>query len=189
MKLHLSHGACRDDHRERERFDDGGYDRPGWERHRDGPPGRYEPEPYHRGYEREYEEPPYRGGRYGPPPGDGYGGPGPARGYDYPPPPPPRRGYEAAPYERSYDRGYERAGFRPYDAYDEGLLPPPPPPRAPPPPAAARPDVPADAGDDIDPEREAFEADLRRELEKVSSPTTLCLLVVHPLACPPTVGS
>lgn len=151
------------------------HDRPGWDRQRDGPPARGYDDPYHRGYERErerereYDEYPPRGGRGYGPPGDAYGPPRGGGGYDHPPPPPPRRAmYDDRGYERGrpdmYERDrYERPAYRPpthYELYDEGILPPPPPPRAPPP---------RDAGeaDEADPEREAFEAELRKELEKV----------------------
>lgn len=152
---------CRDDERGRD-WDRGGRE-PRFDPYGPPRPGHFD----------DYDEHP-RGGR----PYDSYGPPRPGGGYDYPPPPPPRRpGYERETYERSYER-YERPAERyerPAERYerpggyggrfsdfDDSLIPPPPPPRPgavrdappPPPPAAAE-------EEEEDPERAAFEAELR----------------------------
>lgn len=159
-----------------------------WER---GPrDSRYDPYgPPRPGYFDDYDEHP-RGGRAF----DAYGSAPRGGGmYDYPPPPPPRRpGYEREGYERyerpaeRYDRPadryerpadrYERpAGYSSRFAdYDASLIPPPPPPRPPArdvsPPPPAPPQQQQEEDEEEDPERAAFEAELRNlqaEMSKV----------------------
>ncbi|GIL74137.1 hypothetical protein Vretimale_4920 [Volvox reticuliferus] len=124
----------------------------------------------------DYDEHP-RGGR----PYDSFGPSSRTAMYDYPPPPPPRRPtYERDTYERydrpaeRYDRPaeryerpaerYERPGYATnrFTDYDDSLIPPPPPPRLPSRDAPQiPPSVPPPEEEDEDPERAAFEAELR----------------------------
>ncbi|KXZ53187.1 hypothetical protein GPECTOR_7g1079 [Gonium pectorale] len=131
-----------------------------------------------------------RGGR----PYDSYGPPGRGGMYEYPPPPPPRRpGYERDAYERyerpteryerpaeRYERPaerYERPAFGGrFTDYDESLIPPPPPPRPPArdtraPVASAAPEE----EEEEDPERAAFEAELRNLQAEIGKPKAQAL--------------
>lgn len=136
--------------------------------------------------------------------GPGHGPPGhppPPRGgyYDMPPPPPPHHHY---PSRRDYGPGdsfdaprHDAPRFTgPYDPYaDHDLLPPPPPPRAPPPrgqdaAAEGKAAGKVEEEDDIDPEREAFEAELARvaaEMEKSKQEEAAAKEAPAPVPPPP----